>query len=188
MVLILLIGDIHIPQRSFGIPEQFKKLLVPGKIKHVLCTGNLTSKESLEYLKTLASEVHVVKGDFDDENLNFPETKTIQLENFKFGLCHGHQIVPWGDQKSLQVLQRKMDVDILVTGHTHEFTAFQLENKLFINPGTVTGAYSGFNDEIEPSFVLMDVKGSKIITYVYQLKDGDVSVEKITYTKPTEND
>ena len=33
----------------------------------ILCTGNLCSKEVLEYLKTLApaGDVHIVKGDFD---------------------------------------------------------------------------------------------------------------------------
>jgi vacuolar protein sorting-associated protein 29 len=33
---------------------------VPGKIGHVLSTGNLCSKETHDYLKTLASDVHVV--------------------------------------------------------------------------------------------------------------------------------
>jgi len=39
---------------------------VPGKIQHILCTGNLCTKETYDYLKTLASDVHIVKGDFDD--------------------------------------------------------------------------------------------------------------------------
>ena len=39
---------------------------VPGKIQHILCTGNLCTKESYDYLKTLASDVHVVRGDFDE--------------------------------------------------------------------------------------------------------------------------
>ena len=33
------------------------------------------------------------------------------------------QVVPWGDTDALGLLQRKLDVDILVTGHTHEFKA-----------------------------------------------------------------
>jgi len=40
--------------------------LVPGKIQHILCTGNLCTKDSYDYLKTLASDVHVVRGDFDE--------------------------------------------------------------------------------------------------------------------------
>ena len=54
------------PHRGSGVPAKFRKLLVPGKIQHILCTGNLCSKESFDYLKTLASDVHVVRGDFDD--------------------------------------------------------------------------------------------------------------------------
>lgn len=48
------------------MPSKFKKLLVPGRIHHILVTGNLCTKESYDYLKSLAGDVHVVKGDFDD--------------------------------------------------------------------------------------------------------------------------
>ena len=64
--LVLVLGDLHIPHRSSSLPAKFKKLLVPGKIQHILCTGNLCTKESFDYLKSLASDVHVVRGDFDE--------------------------------------------------------------------------------------------------------------------------
>ena len=38
MVLVLCIGDLHIPHRVADLPAKFKSLLVPGKIQHVLCT------------------------------------------------------------------------------------------------------------------------------------------------------
>ena len=41
------------------------------KIQHVLCTGNLTTQDSYDYLKSLAADVHIVKGDFDDVSLVF---------------------------------------------------------------------------------------------------------------------
>ncbi len=44
---------------------------VPGKIQHVLSTGNLCSKEVYDYLKSLASDVNVVRGDFDEVTLIF---------------------------------------------------------------------------------------------------------------------
>ena len=31
------------------------------------------------------------------------------------------QIVPWGSKHSLAMVQRRLNTDILVTGHTHEF-------------------------------------------------------------------
>ena len=41
MVLVLCIGDFHVPHRSTDLPQRFKELLQPGKIHHILCTGNL---------------------------------------------------------------------------------------------------------------------------------------------------
>lgn len=71
MQLVLVLGDLHIPHRCNSLPARFKKLLVPGKIQHILCTGNLCTKESFDYLKTLASDVHVVRGDFDEVGQGF---------------------------------------------------------------------------------------------------------------------
>ena len=59
-------------------------------------SGNLCTKESFDYLKTLANDVHIVRGDFD-ENTAWPEQKVVSVGQFKIGLCHGHQLVPWGD-------------------------------------------------------------------------------------------
>eukprot|EP01117_Protostelium_nocturnum_P003090 TRINITY_DN14032_c0_g1_i1.p1 TRINITY_DN14032_c0_g1~~TRINITY_DN14032_c0_g1_i1.p1 ORF type:complete len:185 (-),score=39.42 TRINITY_DN14032_c0_g1_i1:229-783(-) len=183
MVLVLVIGDAHVPHRAASLPSKFTKLLVPGKIQHILCTGNLCSKEIQDYLKTLAVDVHFAKGDFD-ENQTFPENKTVTIGQFKIGLCHGHQIVPWGDREARAILQRQLDVDILITGHTHQFEAYEYQKKFFINPGSATGAFSSLTEETIPTFVLMDVQGSHVITYVYILRDGEVKVDKMEYIKP----
>lgn len=63
--------------------------------------GNLCTKDSYDYLKTLANDVHVVRGDFD-ENSSWPEQKVVTVGQFKIGLCHGHQLVPWGDADGKQ--------------------------------------------------------------------------------------
>lgn len=72
-----------------------------------------------------------------------PDRRVLSVGDFKIGLIHGHQIVPWGDPESLGCLARQLDVDILITGHTHKFEAFEFDGKFFINPGSITGAYSG---------------------------------------------
>lgn len=138
----LVLGDIHIPHRCHNLPNKFKKLLTPGRIHHILCTGNLCTRESFDYLKTLASDVHVVKGDFDEQGLNYPEQKVVTVGKFRIGLCHGHQIIPWSDPDSLSLIQRQLDVDILITGHSHKFEAYEQDGCFFINPGSATGAYS----------------------------------------------
>jgi putative phosphoesterase len=110
------------------------------KISDVLCTGNLVTKEQYDELKSLAPNVHVVRGGFDDDS-TFPDSKVIQIGQFRIGLIHGHQIVPWADAHSLAMVQRQLDVDILITGHTHKNEVNEYEGKWFINPGSITGAY-----------------------------------------------
>ena len=66
MVLVLVVGDLHIPHRVHDLPLKFKKLLVPGKIQQILCTGNLCDRETYEYLRTVSPDVHVARGDYDE--------------------------------------------------------------------------------------------------------------------------
>ncbi|RUP52358.1 Metallo-dependent phosphatase-like protein [Jimgerdemannia flammicorona] len=199
-------SDLHIPHRVHDLPLKFKKLLarpkanvlaaiskgnpvlnVPGKIQQILSTGNICDKETYDYLRTIAGDIHVVRGDYD-EHMNWPLSKIVTHGPLRVGVLHGHQVVPWGDVESLSIIARQMDVDVLLTGHTHRFEAFENEGKFFINPGSATGAYSGnpgVGDTI-PSFVLMDLQGSAVATYVYQLIDGEVKVEKVEYKKNNE--
>jgi vacuolar protein sorting-associated protein 29 len=95
------------------------------------------------------------------------------------------KVVPWGDLDSLAMLQRQLDVDILVTGHTHQFTAYKHEGGVVINPGSATGAYSNITYDVNPSFVLMDIDGLRVVVYVYELIDGEVKVDKIDFKKTT---
>jgi len=107
------------------------------------------------------------------------------------------------------MLQRELDVDIVITGHTHKFEAYEFGDKFFVNPGSATGAYSGLTrsrspsssflhlplltlfihltspliSDVNPSFVLMDIQGSNVVTFVYQLINGEVKVDKLEYKK-----
>ncbi|KAG8464091.1 hypothetical protein KFE25_000259 [Diacronema lutheri] len=182
MVLVLVIGDMHIPYRSAELPPSFMKLLVPNKIQHILCTGNLCSKEMHDYLRSLAADLHIVKGDSDD-NARLPESKVVPIGAFRIGVTHGHQVVPWGDEDALAIVRRQMDVDILVSGHTHAFKAHVDGGKLFINPGSATGAPGPLAPTSVPSFVLMDLQGTTATTYVYELVDGEVGVKKVDFVK-----
>ena len=77
------------------------------------------------------------------------------------GFTHGHTTIPPGDQDSLLIAARQMDVDVLLFGGDHRFQAYELEGKFFCNPGSATGAMStGWleeGEEVVPSFCLMDV-------------------------------
>ncbi|KAL9272660.1 Vacuolar protein sorting-associated protein 29-like protein [Drosera capensis] len=141
-----------------------------------------SNREVHDYLKTVCPDLHIARGEYDEES-QYPETKTLTIGQFKLGLCHGHQVIPWGDLDSLAMLQRQLEVDILVTGHTHQFTAYKHEGGVVINPGSATGAYSSITYDVNPSFVLMDIDGLRVVVYVYELIDGEVKVDKIDFKK-----
>ncbi|PHJ25129.1 vacuolar protein sorting 29, partial [Cystoisospora suis] len=103
--------------------------------------------------------------------------------DFRIGLIHGHQIVPWGDGGSLLHWQRKLDCDILVYGHLHKDSVIELEGKFFINPGSATGAYQPWITEKVPSFMLMAVQGSSVVLYVYEEKGGKAEVVMSEFKK-----
>ncbi|KAK1315060.1 Vacuolar protein sorting-associated protein 29 [Acorus calamus] len=188
MVLVLALGDLHIPHRATELPAKFKSMLVPGKSSTSyapeisVSSGPFKFKEVHDYLKSLCPDMHITRGEYD-EDLRYPETKTLTIGQFKLGLCHGHQVIPWGDLDSLAMLQRELDVDILVTGHTHQFKAYKHEGGVVINPGSATGAYSSVTYDVNPSFVLMDIDGLRVVVYVYELIDGEVKVDKIDFKK-----
>lgn len=101
----------------------------------------------------------------------------------------------------LDQLARQLDVDVLVTGHSHQCSAVERNGRLFVDPGSATGAFSVLNDgyhqhylfvaaktillsrPIEPSFSLMDVQADSIVVYMYRLANDDVKVDRANYKK-----
>ena len=185
--LVLVVGDMFVPQRSQDIDPQFKTILIPNKLQHVLSLGNIGSRESYDWLKSLSNDFHSVKGDFDEGDM--PEKKVVTIGEFKIGMIHGHQVLPWGNAESLSSIQRELDCDILLSGHTHEINVKVVDNKLYINPGSISGAFSNTVSDPSPSFVLMVLQGTEAIIYLYVLNDRSqkFDVNKIEYTKGAEN-
>jgi len=190
--LVLVIGDLHIPDRALDIPAKFKKLLTPGKIGQTLCLGNLTDKPTYEYLRSIAPDLKIVKGKFDAEATSLPLSQVVTHGSLRIGFLEGFTMVAPMETDLMLAEANKLDVDVLCWGGTHRFDAYEYENKFFVNPGSATGAFtSGWmseGEELVPSFCLMDVQGIGLTLYVYQLrKDANgvesVNVEKITYTK-----
>ena len=53
--LVLVVSDILVPTKSPSINEQFKSILLPNKITHILCLGNIGNQETLYWLKIYIS-------------------------------------------------------------------------------------------------------------------------------------
>ena len=176
--LVLVVGDMFVPQRSPDINEQFKSILIPNKLQHVLSLGNIGSRESYDWLKSLSSDFHTVKGDYDEGDI--PEKKVVQIGEFKIGMIHGHQVLPWGDIDALTNVQRELGCDILLSGHTHQIGIKVKDKKFYINPGSISGAFSHLIADPSPSFVLMVLQGEEARAYLYILNDKDQKFELST--------
>ncbi|KAK5138299.1 hypothetical protein LTR08_003360 [Meristemomyces frigidus] len=171
--LVLVLGDLFIPDRAIDIPAKFKKLLSPGKIAQVLCLGNLTSPSVYHFLRSLAPDVQLVKGDYDialtappsqqhqqqqqqrqsppaDSAPTFPIpsalSKVVTHGSLRIGFTHADSILPPSDPDALLIAARQMDVDVLCWGGTCRFEAYEMDGTFFVNPGSATGACS-WNDE-----------------------------------------
>ena len=178
--MILIVGDLHIPQRCLKIPKQFAEILTPGKVHKILCTGNLTTNEQVAYLQSLCKDVYIVNGDQDEKIHDAKESLTVKIGAFSFGLIHGHQILPVGDPERLASFGMQSDVDVVVSGHTHKASISTYEGRLLLNPGSLTGAYSISGAQSTPSFILLDVKKDQMTCYLYQLNESD-EVEVFEY-------
>lgn len=133
LILILLLGAQRTCVYDF-------RMLVPNKMQHVICTGNVGNEQYAE-LRELAPNLHVVAGDFDagnsgslGQNVSFPETRVVQVGDFQIGVIHGHQIIPWNDHSALARMRRKLNVDILISGHSHQNQVLEHEGYHHINP------------------------------------------------------
>ncbi|KAJ1718378.1 Vacuolar protein sorting-associated protein 29 [Coemansia biformis] len=158
----------------------------------MLCTGNLTDRATLEYLQSITPDVRVVRGEFDDKAQNFPVSLRVVEQcdddgggGLAVGISNGCCMVPAnGDVDTLAATARQMDVDVLVTGKTHRFEAYEEQGRFFTNPRKITGAFSPLVLDPIPSFVLLEIKpGTEIVAYVYQLENDEVVIHRTEYKK-----
>jgi len=56
------------------------------------------------------------------------------MQMIRIGIIHGHQILPYGDHNALGIIQRQLNVDILISGHTHQNEVVEFDGCYHINP------------------------------------------------------
>ena len=132
-MLIGLISDTHIPDRAKEIPQ--KVLEAFSEVDLILHAGDLTSLKVLEELEEIAPVV-AIQGNMDRaRGIDLPFAKTIEAEGLKIGIAHG-EVYPRADTQQLVYLAKELDVDILVTGHSHQPKIEQTDGVLLLNPGS----------------------------------------------------
>lgn len=132
-MLIGLISDTHIPDRARQLPQNVADAF--SDVDLILHAGDLTSLDVIDKLETIAP-VMAVQGNMDRANgINLPKAKVIEAEGLKIGIVHG-EVYPRADTQQLVYLAKELNVDILVSGHSHQPKIEKTNGVLLINPGS----------------------------------------------------
>jgi putative phosphoesterase len=186
-MLVLIIGDLHVPYKAHEICRVFRDHLQPGKIHQILCTGNVCVKSELDYLRTICNEISVVRGELDDEGISSVDQLVLTIGGFRVGLISSYNVFPITDVSRLAVKQRELNVDILIHGGTHRADAVEFQGCFYLDPGSATGAFTSADPAPVPSFILLNVQGTTAVAYIYTLgEDGAIGVRKEKFSKEEE--
>ena len=132
-MLIGLISDTHIPDRAKEIPEKVFEAF--SEVDLIMHAGDLTSPKVIDDLEQIAP-VMAIQGNMDrSKGIDLPAAKVIEAEGLKIGIVHG-EVYPRADTQQLVYLAKELDVDILVSGHSHQPKIEQTDGVLLLNPGS----------------------------------------------------
>jgi len=132
-MLIGLISDTHIPDRAKQLPQNVFDAF--SDVDLILHAGDLTSLEVINQLEQIAP-VMAVQGNMDRVNgINLPKAKVVEAEGLKIGIVHG-EVYPRADTQQLVYLAKELNVDILISGHSHQPKIEKKDGVLLINPGS----------------------------------------------------
>jgi len=89
-------------------------------------------------------------------HLNVPHSSLLTAAGKKILICHGHlQGIDFGDELAL-FEANETGATIILHGHTHVPRQERTENKLIVNPGSISRPRGGF----DPTFAVLTIKGS----------------------------
>ena len=179
---ILVFGDAHIPSRRDSIPETFYHHIEQTSYDMALITGDLTREVDMLSALPPLPRSFIVTGNMDyGSRYNFHEQ--VQLDRFNVLLLHGTQLRPRGNIKQLREIVEEIGADIAVHGHTHEASIELYRDRLFLNPGTISGATGGWAGKIDASFIELEVSKSDLLVRLFHTNWKVVKESTRTFQK-----
>lgn len=184
---VLILGDAHIPSRRDSIPTEFYQHIKDAHYDLTLITGDLVRENDMRAALPPLSRCFIVTGNMDYGSLyNFHEQ--VQIDDFNVLLLHGTQLRPRGNLEQLWEILQQIEGDVAVHGHTHKAAIDLHRDRLFLNPGTISGATGGWGGKTDASFIELIVNQNQmhVILYItdwrvvkrteskYQKQDGQI--------------
>lgn len=179
---VLVFGDTHIPSRRDSIPEEFYQHIKDNVYDLALITGDLERESDMRAALPPLPRSFIVIGNMDySSSYNFHEQ--VQLDDFYLLLIHGTQLRPRGSIEQLWEILQQIGGDIAVHGHTHRAAIDLYKDRLFLNPGTISGATGGWGGRADASFIELEVQSSAMKVILHQTDWRVVKVSEIQFLK-----
>ncbi|MFB6200241.1 MAG: YfcE family phosphodiesterase, partial [Candidatus Nanohaloarchaea archaeon] len=168
MKTVAVLSDSHIPARAAAIPEKFLEQVENADIT-VHC-GDFETREVYNQLEQLTQEFYAVKGNC--ERFNPPNSKKFEEKNHSIGAYHGTGITPRGDHETLlNIAENRLNVEILLHGHTHKQETVKKQGKLLLNPGSCTGVGGGSSQPGNPTMTVLKLSKNSATVEELELSD-----------------
>jgi putative phosphoesterase len=134
--MIFVLADTHVPERMAALPGKFLSQVKPGDV--IFHAGDFVRWEVLRELEGLAT-VHGVRGNMDEQRIRslLPESRVVELQGKKIGLCHGSGSPRKLDERVYREFGKECDV--LIFGHSHAPFSKKIGDMLLFNPGSLSG-------------------------------------------------
>jgi putative phosphoesterase len=149
---VLVFGDTHIPTRANAIPEKFYSHIEEADYNLALITGDLVQEHAMRQSLPPLPPSHIVQGNMDFGG-GYDFQKSLYIEGFSILLLHGTQLSPRGNISELVEIAEHVGAEIVIHGHTHDPSIDLHQDRLLLNPGTITGATGGRGGRKEASFI-----------------------------------
>ncbi len=184
---VLVFGDTHIPSRRDSIPEAFYEQISKSKYDMALITGDLVREHDMRQALPPLPRSFIVRGNMDYSASEHNHHEQIQLGCFNTLLLHGTQLRPRGNIHQLWEIATNIGADIGIHGHTHAATIDLYKDKLFLNPGTISGATGGWGGRQEASFIEIEVAEKVLIVTLHRSNWDVVKTSEIAFVKEESN-
>ena len=179
---VLVLGDAHIPSRRDSIPKEFFQYIEDQEYDIALITGDLVRESDFRNALPPLPKSYFVVGNMDyGSTHNFHER--IPLDDFSFLLLHGTQIRPRGNIEQLWEILMQIDGDVAVHGHTHKAAIDLYKDRVFLNPGTVSGATGGWSGRTDASFIEMEILRNEMKVTLHQTDWRMVKQSEVWFLK-----
>ena len=141
-----LVSDTHVPGRAADLPSWVcDRIRAADRTIHA---GDFDAPETVDQVRTLATELTAVAGNIDPPTVDLPAVATLAVEDVTFVVVHGTGPHDSWPERVATVVAEEVDVEsgdaessvVGVAGHTHTPTDVAVHGIRLLNPGSATGA------------------------------------------------